>query len=86
VTGPLNLGNPVEFTIRELAEQVIALTGAKSALGCKPLPSDDPSQRQPDITLARQQLGWEPTVRLEEGLRRTIDYFRTLLDSPKGGV
>jgi len=82
VTGPLNLGNPVEFTIRELAEQVIALTGAKSALVCKPLPSDDPSQRQPDITLARQTLGWEPTVRLEEGLQRTIDYFRTIINTP----
>ncbi|OGR34256.1 MAG: NAD-dependent dehydratase [Desulfuromonadales bacterium GWD2_61_12] len=76
VTGPMNLGNPVEFTIRQLAEAVIALTGSSSSLVFQPLPSDDPSQRQPDITLARQTLGWEPTVALEEGLRRTIAYFR----------
>jgi len=74
--GPMNLGNPVEFTIRELAEQVIALTGAKSRLIRKPLPQDDPRQRQPDIALARRVLDWEPRVSLEEGLKRTIPYFR----------
>jgi len=74
--GPMNLGNPVEFTIRELAEQVIALTGSKSRLVQKPLPADDPRQRQPDITLARRVLDWEPRVPLTEGLKRTIPYFR----------
>ncbi|QPF87810.1 SDR family oxidoreductase [Bradyrhizobium genosp. L] len=75
-TGPINIGNPREFTIRELAEQVIALTGARSRLVFEPLPSDDPRQRQPDISLARAVLGWEPTIQLGEGLERTIDYFR----------
>jgi UDP-glucuronate decarboxylase len=75
-TGPVNIGNPVEFTIRELAEKVIALTGSKSPLVRRPLPEDDPRQRQPDITLARAQLGWNPAVPLEEGLRSTIEYFR----------
>ena len=78
-TGPVNLGNPVEFTIRELAEKVIALTGSASELVFSPLPVDDPMQRQPDITLARNKLGWEPTVQLDEGLRRTIAYFGELL-------
>ena len=78
-TGPVNLGNPVEFTIRELAEKVIALTGAGSKLVFRPLPTDDPMQRQPDITLARSKLGWEPTVQLDEGLRLTIAYFEELL-------
>jgi UDP-glucuronate decarboxylase len=73
--GPVNLGNPVEFTIRELAEKVIALTGSKSKLVKKPLPSDDPRQRCPDITLAKAKLDWQPKVQLEEGLRRTIEYF-----------
>ena len=74
--GPINLGNPNEFTIRELAEKVIALTGARSKLVQRPLPADDPTQRQPDISLARERLGgWEPTVQLDEGLRRTIAYF-----------
>ena len=75
-TGPVNLGNPSEFTIRELAEKVIALTGSKSKLVFKPLPSDDPMQRCPDIALAKQSLQWSPKVSLEEGLRRTIDYFK----------
>ena len=75
-TGPVNLGNPSEFTIRELAEKVIALTGSKSKLVFKPLPSDDPTQRCPDIALAKQNLQWSPKVPLEEGLRRTIDYFK----------
>ena len=74
--GPVNLGNPVEFTIRELAEKVIALTGSKSRLVERPLPQDDPKQRQPDIALAKRILGWEPRVPLEEGLERTIPYFR----------
>lgn len=75
-TGPVNIGNPGEFTIRQLAEKVIALTSSKSTLVAKPLPSDDPMQRKPDITLASGKLGWKPTVELEAGLRRTIDYFR----------
>jgi len=78
-TGPVNLGNPHEFTMLELAEQVLELTGSKSELVFKPLPSDDPRQRQPDITLAREQLDWEPKIELAEGLGKTIDYFRALL-------
>jgi UDP-glucuronate decarboxylase len=78
-TGPVNIGNPVEFTIRELAELVIELTGAKSKLIQLPLPSDDPTQRKPDISLARRELGgWEPAVPLREGLGKAIAYFRTL--------
>ncbi len=80
VTGPINIGNPGEFTIRELAEKVIAMTGAKSELVQLPLPADDPRQRKPDITKAREQLGWEPSIALEEGLGKTIDYFRTKLE------
>jgi UDP-glucuronate decarboxylase len=79
VTGPINLGNPNEFTIRELAEKTIAMTGSSSTLDSLPLPQDDPKQRQPDIRRARESLGWEPTVQLDEGLERTIEYFRTLL-------
>ena len=75
-TGPVNLGNPEEFTILELARKVIANTGSRSEIVFKPLPSDDPVQRQPDITLAKQMLQWEPVVALNEGLRRTISYFR----------
>ncbi|MCX7177152.1 MAG: SDR family oxidoreductase [Proteobacteria bacterium] len=78
-TGPVNLGNPCEFTIRELAEEVIELTGSSSTLVYGPLPEDDPLQRQPDISLARRKLGWEPKVELKEGLRHTIAYFETLL-------
>lgn len=78
-TGPVNLGNPVEFTIKELAEKVIDMTGSKSKLGYKPLPHDDPKQRQPDITLAKKELGWEPQITLEEGLVKTIEYFDALL-------
>jgi UDP-glucuronate decarboxylase len=80
-TGPVNLGNPREFTIRELAETIIRLTGSSSRLVFKPLPQDDPRQRQPDISLARKQLGWEPAVALEEGLARTIQYFSASLRS-----
>jgi UDP-glucuronate decarboxylase len=77
-TGPVNLGNPVEFTILELAEKAIKMTDSKSKISFKPLPSDDPKQRQPDLTLAKEKLGWQPTVKLEDGLIKTIDYFRAL--------
>ena len=79
-TGPVNLGNPGEFTIRELAETVLRLTGSSSKLVYLPLPQDDPIQRKPDITLARKTLDWEPAVCLEDGLKETIAYFRKLLD------
>ena len=79
LTGPINLGNPMEFTIRQLAENVLELTGAKSKLVFRPLPSDDPKQRQPDIAKAHQALGWTPNVELREGLTRTIAYFDALL-------
>jgi UDP-glucuronate decarboxylase len=79
VTGPINLGNPGEFTIKQLAEKVIALTGAGSELVYQPLPEDDPLQRQPDITRAKELLDWEPQVALEQGLERTIAYFSDLL-------
>ncbi len=79
VTGPINLGNPVEFTIVELAKKVIELTGSRSKLIYEKLPADDPLQRRPDITLARSKLGWEPKVPLEAGLKRTIAYFEALL-------
>jgi UDP-glucuronate decarboxylase len=79
VTGPINLGNPHEITVRELAERVVRLTGAGSSLVHRPLPADDPTQRCPDIGLARRMLGWEPTVPLEDGLARTVDYFRLLV-------
>jgi UDP-glucuronate decarboxylase len=77
--GPVNLGNPVEFTIRELAEHVVRLTGSRSEIVSRPLPADDPTQRRPDIAVAREKLGWEPSVQLEEGLRRTIEYFQSKL-------
>ncbi len=77
--GPVNVGNPGEFTIKELAEKVIELTGSKSELVYEPLPSDDPMQRQPDISLAKEKLKWEPKVKLEEGLIKTIEYFRKKL-------
>ncbi|TDG12756.1 SDR family oxidoreductase [Seongchinamella unica] len=80
-TGPVNMGNPQEFTMIELAELVIKLVGGKSKLAYRPLPEDDPKQRQPDIDLARQRLQWEPKVPLEDGLRETIFYFRTMLNS-----
>jgi UDP-glucuronate decarboxylase len=78
VTGPINIGNPNEFTIRELAEKVIALTGSRSELVEHPLPTDDPRQRQPDISRARELLGWEPKVMLDEGLDHTVEYFREM--------
>jgi UDP-glucuronate decarboxylase len=79
VTGPINLGNPGEFTIRQLAEKVIELTGAKSEIVFKPLPQDDPMQRQPNIAKAKQHLDWEPKIALEQGLQKTIAYFDGLL-------
>ncbi len=80
IIGPVNIGNPEEFTIRELAERIIKLTGSKSGIVFKPLPSDDPRQRCPDIRLAREKLGWKPVTGLEEGLIKTIRYFKDTLD------
>jgi UDP-glucuronate decarboxylase len=77
--GPINIGNPNEFTIKELAEKVIELTGSKSKFIYKPLPGDDPKQRQPDITLAKEKLNWQPSIHLEEGLIKTIDYFKSII-------
>ena len=77
--GPVNLGNPVEFTILELATMVKELIGSKSEIVFQPLPQDDPVRRRPDITLAKAKLGWEPTIPLRDGLARTIDYFRSHL-------
>jgi len=77
--GPMNLGNPTEFTIRQLAEEVIGLTGSRSKLVEGPIPTDDPKQRQPDISVAKAKLGWQPTVPLAEGLLKTIEYFDALL-------
>ena len=83
VTGPVNLGNPGEFTIRQLAEQVIEMTGARSKLVHRPLPQDDPKQRRPDISLAAEVLDWRPTVQLREGLAKTIAYFDELLQGER---
>ncbi len=77
-TGPVNLGNPGEFTIRALAEKVLAVTGSRSELEFRPLPVDDPKQRQPDITLAKSRLGWSPTVTLDQGLPATVAYFKSM--------
>ncbi len=82
-TGPMNMGNPGEFTIKELAEKVIGLTGSSSKIVYKPLPTDDPLQRKPDITLAKEVIGWEPTITLDQGLLPTIGYFDTLLKEGK---
>ncbi|MDP6788163.1 MAG: SDR family oxidoreductase [Rhodospirillales bacterium] len=79
VTGPINLGNPVEFTIRALAEMVIELTGSKSVIETRPLPVDDPVQRCPDIALAHERLDWHPSIALEDGLKKTITYFKGLI-------
>ena len=79
VTGPINIGNPMEIPMTELAERVLRLTGSHSKIEFRPLPSDDPKQRQPDISLARATLNWEPTTELEVGLRATIDYFKQVL-------
>jgi len=81
-TGPVNIGNPTELTMLELAERVLKLVGGKSKLAFKPLPADDPKQRRPDISLAKEKLGWEPKVPVEEGLRRTVEYFRSALTQP----
>ena len=80
VTGPVNLGNPTEFTMLELAQQVVTLTGSRSEIVFRPLPQDDPRQRRPDIALARETLSWEPTVQLAAGLERTVAYFREELE------
>lgn len=80
-TGPVNLGNPVEYTMIELAQKVIEMTGSKSQIVYWPLPMDDPTQRKPVIDLAKKELGWEPHIMLEDGLKRTIDYFRAVLDT-----
>jgi UDP-glucuronate decarboxylase len=85
-TGPVNLGNPDEFTILELAEKVIKLTKSKSRIIFKPLPQDDPTQRQPDIRLAKKKLKWKPTVKLEDGLKETIKYFRKLVADPRAMI
>jgi len=77
--GPVNLGNPGEFTIRELAEKTLEMVGSKSSLINEPLPEDDPRQRQPDISLAKEKLGWEPVIKLDEGLNKTIEYFKSVL-------
>src|SRR6266536_234905 len=84
VTGPINLGNPVEFTIRELAEKTIALTGSSSKIVHRPLPADDPKQRQPNISKAQELLGWEPKVQLEAGLLKAVEYFDYMLRSMLG--
>jgi UDP-glucuronate decarboxylase len=80
ITGPINVGNPVEFTMRELAELVVQFTGSKSPITFRPLPTDDPKQRRPDISQAQDKLGWEPKVALADGLKETIAYFRRTLD------
>lgn len=79
VVGPVNLGNPAEFTIKELAEKVIKLTGSASKIVFQDLPADDPQRRRPDISLAKEKLGWEPAVQLDEGLEKTIEYFKTVI-------
>jgi UDP-glucuronate decarboxylase len=77
--GPVNLGNPREFTILELAERLIRMTGSRAKIIFKPLPQDDPAQRKPDIRMARETLGWQPKIPLEEGIEKTIAYFRKVL-------
>ena len=79
ITGPINLGNPGEFTMLELAEEILSITESASHLVFEPLPQDDPQQRRPDITLAKEQLDWEPQIALREGLTKTITYFDQLL-------
>jgi UDP-glucuronate decarboxylase len=82
ITGPVNLGNPVEITVRELAERVIAETGSASRVVMEPLPQDDPKQRKPDISLATSHLSWSPIVPLSEGLKQTVAYFKSRGDVP----
>ena len=86
VTGPINMGNPHEITVRELAERVLALTGSRSRIVYRPLPQDDPMQRCPDITRARDLLGWTPTIALDNGLARTVAYFEKLLQTGRTGA
>jgi UDP-glucuronate decarboxylase len=86
VTGPLNLGNPEEFTIRELAEHVIALTGSSSRIVHHPLPADDPKRRRPDISKAQELLNWQPKTSLRDGLRQAIDYFEKTLSGRRVSV
>jgi UDP-glucuronate decarboxylase len=81
VTGPINLGNPAEMTVKALAERIVALTGSRSKIEYRPLPQDDPKQRRPDIARAQETLGWTPTTSLEEGLAKTVAYFEQLLKS-----
>jgi UDP-glucuronate decarboxylase len=84
--GPVNIGNPVEFSMLELAENILAITGSKSKLIFNPLPQDDPKQRQPDISLAYSKLdSWKPAVKLDEGLKKTIKYFESLIDIKGNG-
>ena len=78
VTGPINIGNPGEYTIKQLAEMIIEITGSPSKLVYEPLPADDPTRRQPDITLAKKELDWEPKIELRDGLQKTIDWFKTI--------
>ncbi len=85
ITGPINIGNPHEIPVRELAERIIRLTGASSRIVHRPLPEDDPLQRCPDITMAQNVLGWQPTVELDAGLARTVAYFRQMLEESKSG-
>lgn len=86
ITGPINLGNPHEFTILQLAEKIVGLTGAKCTIIHRPLPNDDPKQRRPDISLARAKLKWKPKIGLEQGLKMTIDYFQQLIEKIDGIV
>jgi UDP-glucuronate decarboxylase len=79
ITGPINLGNPGEFTVKELAEMIVEKIPTTSPMEIRPLPQDDPVRRQPDITRAKQQLGWEPTIPLDQGLDKTIAYFKELV-------
>ena len=83
-TGPINTGNPGEFTIKELAQKVIEKTGSKSKIIYKDLPLDDPTQRKPDISLAKSKFGWEPKINLDEGLDKSIEYFKKVIDEFKG--
>ena len=82
-SGPVNLGNPGEFTILELAKTIVSMTGSSSEIVFQPLPPDDPAQRQPDISLARKVLGWQPRIELREGLVETIRYFQEILKTDK---
>jgi UDP-glucuronate decarboxylase len=86
ITRPINIGNPDEFTIAELAVQVISLAGSRSELVHRPLPQDDPIQRKPDTSLAKEKLGWHPKVQLKDGLRRTIEYFEERLSQTKMSI